>query len=189
MCQLLSGIYLENGDIKLPIFFNSHTDIIEYYGLTKQDREFNLVKFEITPPWKLVGFFNAQKWNFKIDQDILPDWANKKFVENEVRNKLQTILDDENYCPKIEKTCNLLWGRFLALRGIGTVKKLIENTLILFLPTKITIENAGYAQIQNVGYAKIEYAGSAIIQNAGFATIQNAGSATIQYTSYATITK
>ena len=188
MCQLISGFYHEKKGVQCRLFVPSHNNQAPLHGieneLKKPPELQNVVKWECTPPVKLEGFWDAANWDFRIDQDITPDWCSPEFVGAEVRSHVQGMLDD---CPDTrEADIPTLDGRYLAVRGDGCVLAL-NYSVVLFIPDKTTIHNAWHATIHNVGAATIHNAGHATIQYAGDATIGEAGHATIEYAGNATI--
>ena len=62
---------------------DSHEDIIEYYKC----REGEFVRVEISPPNKNYRL-PINKWVYKTDQDILPEWHSDKFAEEMCRLEL-----------------------------------------------------------------------------------------------------
>ncbi len=84
MCQLKSGILS-----KTKVFFSkkteSHTEILSEFGLHQDGaRGPNLVQFEFTPPnGDLYADFS--KWEYRVDQDRLPDWYDSARDEARVR--------------------------------------------------------------------------------------------------------
>lgn len=176
MCQFLSGYETNNRGIRYHKWIDSHTDQIEYFGDKDLDKKGDLLKFEITPPKNFDDFWDANKWNFCIDQDIVPSWGNPIWLESEARKIVQKMLDE---CPDCTDGLPLLDGRIIAIKEQGVVNKLTPSTYIRYAGYA-TIKYAGSATIKNAGHATIEDAGSATIGDAGYATIKNAKFATIK---------
>ena len=81
MCQFKSFIVTKSGDILYKYSSDSHEDIIKKYNLidnTNDPDKMLLARVEITPPDGNVFENDLSKWNFKIDQSIIPSWWSKK---------------------------------------------------------------------------------------------------------------
>ena len=89
MCKFASFVltkdrefYSETGD--------SHSDIIDdnylhEWGVGGP----NIVKVEISPTDKIKVWPSLKEWEFVIDQDVLPEWADKETCEKRTRAALQ----------------------------------------------------------------------------------------------------
>jgi len=186
MCNFISGIYTEKDGIKCNPFTLSHTDLIYEFGLEKDDKKKNLVKFEITPPNDLRKFRNVKNWSFKIDQDFMLSWGDEDYIESEARKFVDNLL---RKCPHVKKGDRIKYldGRHIAIFGAGTVDKLGDYTTILYLPGKTTIWNAEYSTIKNAGNSTIKYAGNSTIKYAGYCTIEDAWRSIIEDAGNSTI--
>jgi hypothetical protein len=88
MCKFASFVltkdqefYCENGD--------SHSDIISQNSLHEWgSRGPNIVKVEISPTDKIKSWPSFKEWNFRIDQDVLPSWADIETCEKRTRAAL-----------------------------------------------------------------------------------------------------
>ena len=69
---------------------NSHTDIIEEFGLHEDGANGpNILKVEIFPTTKIKYLRDYDNWGFKIDQDIMPEWYNKDLDKSRTRKALK----------------------------------------------------------------------------------------------------
>ena len=85
MCKFSAGILSKDGVYWLEDS-DSHTEIISRLGLHQDGvRGPNLVQYEITPA-AVVGEFDT--WEYRVDQDILPDWYDAKRDEARARAAL-----------------------------------------------------------------------------------------------------
>ena len=81
MCKFLSGITLENGDVKISRETDSHSEILKEFDIKDTDVPPSFVAWEFTPP--IVGgrfdfYAPYDKWNFIVDgQFPKPDWWDK----------------------------------------------------------------------------------------------------------------
>ena len=93
MCQPASFIVTKDN-----VFWkhgsNSHEQIMKENNLTdsKDQRPPDFVRVEITPPNNdfVLPF---EKWVYKVDQDMLPDWYVKDFDEERIRKELPKWYD------------------------------------------------------------------------------------------------
>jgi len=182
MCQFISG-YVTKKTIRINPFVDSHEDQISINGDEHLDKKGDLVRFEITPPPDFKDFWDVSKWHFKIDQDILPDWASISDTKFQAREKLREILDN---CPDCTYGIKVLDGRIVAIKGKGKIGQISENSIILYAGHS-TIEYAGFSTIKNAGDSTIENAGFSTIRDAGYSRIKNAGHSRIQYAGYSRI--
>lgn len=76
MCEFKSGIIFKNRVVLAPLGNESHSNLLESLGV--EDNEFNaskkFVRAELTPPQKNIITSDISKWEYKVDQDIVPDW-------------------------------------------------------------------------------------------------------------------
>lgn len=76
MCEFKSGIIFKNRVVLAPLGNESHSDLLESLGV--EDNEFNaskkFVRAELTPPNGSIIISDISKWQYKVDQDIVPDW-------------------------------------------------------------------------------------------------------------------
>ena len=69
---------------------DSHTDIIEEFELHEDGANGpNILKVEIIPTPKIKSLLDYDNWNFKIDQDIMPEWYNKDLDKSRTRKALK----------------------------------------------------------------------------------------------------
>ena len=69
---------------------DSHTDIIKEFGLHEYGANGpNILKVEIFPTTKIKYLRDYDNWEFKIDQDIMPEWYNKDLDESRTRKALK----------------------------------------------------------------------------------------------------
>ena len=74
MCNFASGILTKDKEFWCDTS-DSHEDIIQEHGLHEDGVQGpNLLKYELEPPANGKGFFDLTKWEFKIDQDVKPEW-------------------------------------------------------------------------------------------------------------------
>lgn len=108
MCQFKSGIILKNRIVLAPEGNESHSDLLE--SLNIKDNSVNMMKkfvrAELIPPnYNKAADINL--WDFKVDQDFVPDWFendNEKYEQN-FRDTVKDYLID-----KFVVICGLPWN-------------------------------------------------------------------------------
>jgi hypothetical protein len=75
MCRAFSCIVLQNGDVKWKMGLDSHSDILQHFGLPDNECRQDMLRFarvEITPDNK--NYIYPDNWTLKVDQVIKPSW-------------------------------------------------------------------------------------------------------------------
>ena len=73
MCKFFSMVLTKDSCLWLEKS-DSHEDIIKHFELHPDGaRGSNIVRIELTPPAD-CDWADLAKWNYKVDQDLLPDW-------------------------------------------------------------------------------------------------------------------
>lgn len=139
MCQDLSSIQIKDGSLLHHFGVSSHEDIIAIFGL-KDDKPIpDFVRLEYTPPTPFSLDFD--QWNFKVDQDLLPDWFDPEYAKR--------------VCRKFVVSQPVMDGEYDALAGqyyfvTGKVKRLVGRGTIMWL--------CGSAQVKYIcGSAQVKY--------------------------------
>lgn len=97
MCNFKSGLIFKNRVVLAPEGNESHSDLLE--SLDIEDTRLNaskmFVRAELTPPDNNKAA-DIEKWKFKVDQDITPDWYSDdpKRYEQEFRTAVSDWLKD-----------------------------------------------------------------------------------------------
>ena len=74
MCQFASFVITKDREFWSDSS-ESHTDIIAEHQLHEDGpRGPNIVRVEITPNKKIKKWPSLKAWDFKVDQDLLPEW-------------------------------------------------------------------------------------------------------------------
>ena len=124
MCQPASFIVTKDN-----VFWkhgsNSHEQIMKENNLTdsKDQRPPDFVRVEITPPNNdFVLLF--EKWVYKVDQDMLPDWYVKDFDEERIRKELPKWYDShiKGQITDINNITQTAGYRSTQTAGVGTVQ-------------------------------------------------------------------
>lgn len=105
MCNFKSGLIFKNRVELTPMYNDSHARTLE--SLNIEDNTINaskmFVRAELLPNGDETT--DVSKWEFKVDQDILPDWYEKdsKRYEEEFRKEVSEWMKD-----KFEMICGRL---------------------------------------------------------------------------------
>ena len=89
MCRFASFVLTKDHE-----FYNeendSHSEIISKNNLHEWGTKGpNIVKVEIVPTPEIKTWPSLKEWEFVIDQDVLPDWADRKELETRTRAALE----------------------------------------------------------------------------------------------------
>ena len=107
MCMFKSAIITKNGVTLAPIYNDSHSKLLESMGI--EDNQTNamrvFVRAELTPP-NNDKTIDVEKWVYKVDQDIVPDWyeEDSKRYEDEMREAVKDWMA-EHFSVICEKSC------------------------------------------------------------------------------------
>lgn len=75
MCRFKSGIQLKHRNVLAPIENESHSDLLK--NMKIEDNKYNatskFVRAELIPPDDNIAA-NIEKWEYRVDQDIVPGW-------------------------------------------------------------------------------------------------------------------
>lgn len=78
MCKFKSGIITRKGVTLAPIYNDSHSDLLRKMNIedTRKNAMRTFVRAELIPP-NNDKTVEVSKWNFRVDQDIVPSWYEK----------------------------------------------------------------------------------------------------------------
>lgn len=107
MCQFKSGIITKNGVTLAPMYNDSHSSLLEAMGIA--DNQMNAMKVfvraELVPP-NNDKTIDVNKWKYRVDQDIVPDWyeEDSKRYEDEMR---EAVVDwmEKHFTTVCGKSC------------------------------------------------------------------------------------
>ena len=95
MCRFKSGIQLKNKNVLAPIENESHSDLLKSMkiedNIHNASRKF--VRAELIPPNENIAA-NIEEWEYKVDQDIVPEWfeIDKEKYEKSFRGDVKCCL-------------------------------------------------------------------------------------------------
>lgn len=109
MCRFKSGIQFKNRNVLTTIYNDSHSDLLK--DLEIEDNNYNastkFVRVELIPPNDNLAA-DISKWEYNVDQDILPDWytLDKEKYEQSFREDVKDWLEKN---LSIEYVCGKSW--------------------------------------------------------------------------------
>ena len=107
MCQFKSAIITKNGVTLAPMYNDNHSSLLETMGIA--DNQMNamrvFVRAELVPP-NNDKTVDINKWKYRVDQDIVPDWyeEDSKRYENEMREAVKDWME-EHFVTICGKSC------------------------------------------------------------------------------------
>lgn len=95
MCNFMSGILFKNRVVLCPIYNFSHSTLLKKLNIedTNENAMRMFVRAELLPP-NDDKTIDVSKWNFKVDQDIVPTWfeEDSERYEKEFRDEVSTFI-------------------------------------------------------------------------------------------------
>lgn len=112
MCQFKSGVILKNRVVLAPEGNESHSDLLECLDI--DDNRMNamktFVRVELIPK-DGNKYTDIKEWNYRVDQDIVPDWyeADPGRYEQEFRDAVEECMKDYVKKHNIVTVCGYGW--------------------------------------------------------------------------------
>jgi hypothetical protein len=179
MCQFASFYLTNTSEYWGPT--ESHTDIIERHGLVEDGcRGPNGVRVEIIPP--ASGQENLSTWHYRLDQDVLPDWAEADMAR--VEERARSALVRRAFAEKWMVTES---GDHVLVGYGGTATAGDYGTATACYGGTATAGKGGMATAGKGGTATAGYGGTATAGERGTATAGDYGTATAGYGGTATV--
>ncbi|SET71916.1 hypothetical protein SAMN05443270_1105 [Lacrimispora sphenoides] len=132
MCRFKSGIILKSKVVVAPGANDSHSDLLE--SLKIEDTRWNakrvFVRAELVPKdneWWVSPKEQPEKWEFVVDQDIVPDWFDREEHEKMFR---EYVCDWWDKHVLVDQKLEELSSGFYRLKRCE-VKKLCNDVLVL----------------------------------------------------------
>ena len=137
MCNFASSVITRDKEFYLPSS-DSHSRIINHFGLNEYSpvTGAHIVKIEITPNHNVKVWPSLANWNYRIDQDVLPDW--------------HTANPDDTKKRAFEALARRAKGGFKTL-NLGDMNNLV--TLALPKTTNLRINSAAKLETVNTPQA------------------------------------
>ena len=200
MCKLKSAIILKDR-IFMPDY-DSHSKMLD--ELKINDDYFNaskvFVRAELSPKNE-DAFSDIDGWEFGVDQDITPEWFDKKDCAERMRNTVKEwakthifigqndlkISHGENIFIKDCKNVDICGNATVdSICGNATVERICGNATVKYIRDNATVENiCGNATVEHIyNNATVEnICSNATVKNiCGNATVKNiCGNATVKY--------
>ena len=193
MCRFKSGVILKNRIVIAEGENDSHSDLLEsigiednYIGATR-----TFVRAELIPKndeWWVSPEEHPERWDFVVDQDIIPEWFDREQHEKEfgesvcawwekhvlVDQKIKK-LDSGYYRLKRCEVETLFRGAKVLLDG-STVRMMYGNSTVRMMHGSSTVQKMyGSSTVQEM------YGNSTVQEMRGSSTVQKMyGSSTVQ---------
>jgi hypothetical protein len=142
MCQYLSALVLENGDIVQSEATDSHEDLILLAGLSDATPRPTFVRVEFTAD----DLLDIDAYRLKVDQDVTPDWWTTERAEDATA-RLRRIAE-----PRILRDVRraILCGGVYVLAGSATANRVV-GARIVQMGDNATVQDVwGNATVQDV---------------------------------------
>ena len=96
MCNFFSALIIDkNKKCLWDSCIDSHSELVAKFKLDDTTTSPKFVRVELTPPHYTVDAFkNPESWNFKTDQDLLPDWYDKNIAKNTTIEAVKEFIKD-----------------------------------------------------------------------------------------------
>ena len=182
MCKLKSAIILKDR-IFMPDY-DSHSEMLEELKIT--DDYINaskvFVRAELVPE-NGDAFSDIDNWKFSVDQDITPEWFDKKDCAERMRKAVKEWANTHIFIGqndlKISHGENIFIKdcKNVEICGNATVEYICGNATVKYICANATVKYiCGNATVENIrGNATVEYI-------CGGATVKNIrGGATVEY--------
>ena len=191
MCKLKSAIILKDR-IFMPDY-DSHSKMLDELGIT--DDYFNaskvFVRAELVPENEDV-FSDIDGWKFEVDQDITPDWFDKKDCTERMRKAVKEWANTHIFIG--QNDLKISYGENIFIKDCKNVD-ICGKATVEYICGEATVENiygnatveyiCGEATVENIyGNATVEYIyGNATVKKIyNNATVENiCGNATVEY--------
>ena len=132
MCRFKSGIILKNKCVIAQGSNNSHSDLLEQLGIEDNyiGASKTFVRAELVPEndeWWINPAEEPDKWNFVVDQDVVPEWFDREKYEAEFR---EYVCDWWKAHVLVDQKVDELTGGYYRLKRCE-VKKLLNDVKVL----------------------------------------------------------
>lgn len=185
MCQFFSALVLRNGDLRHHPMLDSHSDLVQYFGL-RDDRlgHDHFAKIELTPG---DDWLDPATYRFRLDEETTPAWWNEVAVDAEaacrrvvermiIRTGERRLIVDGCWIVGGDATLtDVRGGRLMRVQDSASIQHVWGSASIRDVWGSASIRGVGdSASIQNVG-------GSASIRDVGgSASIQHVGGSDVK---------
>ena len=184
MCNFKSGIILKNKIVIAEGSDDSHSDLLEslgidddYIGASKK-----FVRAELVPEnneWWIDPAEEPDKWNFVVDQDIVPDWFDSGEYETLFR---ESVCDWWKKHVMIDKKIDVLENGYYRLKRCE-VKKLLRDVQVMCDSSTVQemYDSSTVQRMYDSSTVQVMYGGSTVQVMYGSSTVQRMyGSSTVQ---------
>ena len=139
MCMFKSGIIMKD-EIFVPDY-DSHTDMLDALKIadTEKNAKTLFVRAELTPKNNDV-FSPVDEWDYRVDQDILPDWYVAEYEEKRMRDAVKKWAETHIHIGKDNLVIDSGEGHYIKncknveIRDSATVKEVCGSAIVASSP-------------------------------------------------------
>ena len=186
ICNFLSVLILQNGDVLHHPLLDSHADLVRYFKLPDTNAHIShFAKAELTP----ADWLDPSTWTWRIDDEVRPIWLNDVEAQAEAKARAiagRMILKNGEHDLIIEgcwiiggtaKVCDVRSGWIRRVQDFAQVRDVRDSAQVRDVMDSAQVTNVGgSAQVTNVrGSAQVtNVGGSAQVRDVwGFAQVTN----------------
>jgi len=159
MCEFFSCLALKTG-ILWDKNIDSHEDLVQKFKLRDSSIFPSFVRIEVVPKsFSEKDIKNIKSWNFKVDQDLIPDWFSKKEIEKTIKSKI---------LPEVIK-------QLFVFDGIHEIK-----SGRIFACDSSQVEAYNSSQVKAYGSSQVKAYGSSQVKAYGSSQVKAYGSSQVK---------
>ena len=105
MCNFFSALIVDkNKKCLWDSCIDSHSELVDKFKIDDTTNNPKFVRVELTPPHYTVDAFkNPESWNFKTDQDLLPDWYDADLAKKTTVEAVKEFIKDHVFFDGIHE--------------------------------------------------------------------------------------
>lgn len=175
MCQLKSCLVLK--DRVFCPDYNSHQQMLEELGIEDDylHASKTFVRVELTPPDVVQSLMEPlDRWTLKVDQDIVPEWWDKKADRQRVEEAVEIW----------RKGHVFTWGKHIVTTGTvyayGDAEVHAYNNATVAAYDSTIVKAHGNAKVYAFGKTTVETVSNAPVEAYGDATVKAYGNAKVE---------
>ena len=200
MRQFHSGIITyKNKRAITNIDEDSHTELLEQAGLKDDTVNPNFVRVEILPQDGNIYNHKMSNWELQVDQDLIPDWFDKKKAETLMKKSLKNVFKHRFVMPgdTVDEITEGRWfingGTVDYIRG-GTVRNIRGGTVDYICGGTVhdicggTVRNIYGGTVRNIWGGTVRNIRGGTVRNIWGGTVRNIYGGTVDYICGGTVT-
>ena len=171
MCEFLSALLLESGELLTHPMLDSHSDLVHYFKIRDDDLRQRFAKIELTPG---NNWLDPDTWAWRLDEPTRPDWLTEDAeagAARRLRDRARRMILSGGEHTLIVDGCWIVGGSAL-VRDVraGRILRVQDSATVRDVWGSATVQDVrGSATVQDVR-------GSATVQDVwGSATVRDVG--------------